>query len=225
VVDPDQSECNREVTESLIANFIVPQGTDVTETFETHHLTPKAGEVIKKYFVRDAAKPRNYKFTFDENGFYKTLKRRVAEKLKTVGKAKESRVSKLILDSNLIALFAFSFLAVRADSVMMRVLWTLLASQCMAWSANFAHNFMHQKDNWRMYTANISFLNFRDFRVFHVMSHHMFPNTITDLEVSIFEKPLQWLPYESKTKVSILISFLLTPIIWSLAFHKAAYLR
>jgi hypothetical protein len=76
----------------------------------------------------------------------------------------------------------------------MRVVWTLLAGQCMAWSANFAHNFMHQKDNWRMYTANISFFNFRDFRVFHVMSHHMFPNTITDLEVSNFEEPLQWLP-------------------------------
>lgn len=55
------------------------EGTDITEQFETHHITNKAPAVLKKYFVRDATLKRNYKFTYKDDGFYRTLKRRVAE--------------------------------------------------------------------------------------------------------------------------------------------------
>lgn len=57
------------------------KGIDITEQFETHHITTKAENVLKKFYVRDAVAPRNYKFTYAENGFYKTLKRRVRGKL------------------------------------------------------------------------------------------------------------------------------------------------
>lgn len=40
--------------------------------------------MIEKYKVREASKPRIYTLTLHENGFYKTLKKRVAQKLKTV---------------------------------------------------------------------------------------------------------------------------------------------
>lgn len=36
---------------------------------------------MERYHVRKAALPRNMKLTFAEDGFYKTLKRRVVEKL------------------------------------------------------------------------------------------------------------------------------------------------
>lgn len=57
------------------------EGCDITEQFETHHLTSKANQLIGKFYVRDAALPRNYKLTFNDDGFYRTLKRRVADQL------------------------------------------------------------------------------------------------------------------------------------------------
>lgn len=67
------------------------QGTDITELFEAHHISGTASKVLAKYRVRDAKEPRNYKFTFNDNGFYRTLKRRVHEKLKTVDRSVEAR--------------------------------------------------------------------------------------------------------------------------------------
>lgn len=61
------------------------QGTDITEAFEVHHINyAKAEHLLQDYRVRDAKLPRNFKFTFKETGFYRTLRRRVAEKLKTI---------------------------------------------------------------------------------------------------------------------------------------------
>lgn len=53
--------------------------------------------MIEKYKVRDAKKPRIYTLTLKEDGFYKTLKRRVAEKLKTIDKSPTIK-SKVILN-------------------------------------------------------------------------------------------------------------------------------
>lgn len=59
----------------------ITKGIDITEQFETHHITTKAENMLSKFYVRDAIAPRNYKYTYDENGFYKTLKRRVRAQL------------------------------------------------------------------------------------------------------------------------------------------------
>lgn len=68
--------------------FIFPhisQGTDITEAFEVHHINyAKAEHLLQDYRVRDAKLHRNFKFTFKETGFYRTLRRRIAEKLKTI---------------------------------------------------------------------------------------------------------------------------------------------
>lgn len=65
--------------------FCVFQGTDITEAFEVHHINyAKAEHLLKDYRVRGAKLPRNFKFTFKETGFYRTLRGRVAEKLKTL---------------------------------------------------------------------------------------------------------------------------------------------
>lgn len=72
------------------------QGTDITEAFEVKHLDhEKVGKVLRKYWVRDAKLPRNYKFTFKESGFYSTLRRRVAEKLKTINIKRSELISKV----------------------------------------------------------------------------------------------------------------------------------
>nr|P50266.1 RecName: Full=Cytochrome b5-related protein [Drosophila virilis]AAA85492.1 cytochrome b5 [Drosophila virilis] len=61
------------------------KGTDITEAFEAHHLTTAPEKMIAKYKVRDAYQ-RIYTLTLHEDGFYKTLKERVREKLKTIDK-------------------------------------------------------------------------------------------------------------------------------------------
>lgn len=67
------------------------QGTDITELFEAHHISTSVNKVLEKYKVRDAKQPRNYKFTFHETGFYRTLKRKVSAKLQTVDRSVEIR--------------------------------------------------------------------------------------------------------------------------------------
>ena len=47
-------------------------------------MTSVPAKMIEKYKVRQASKPRIYTLTLNEDGFYKTLKRRVADKLKTI---------------------------------------------------------------------------------------------------------------------------------------------
>lgn len=74
------------------------QGTDITEAFEVHHINyAKAEYLLQDYRVRDAKKPRNFRLTFKETGFYRTLRRRIAEKLKTVDSKKAEFMSKVKL--------------------------------------------------------------------------------------------------------------------------------
>jgi cytochrome b involved in lipid metabolism len=57
------------------------QGTDITELFETHHISRKAEFLLPNFYVRAAKQPRNYRTTFCDDGFYKTLREKVADQL------------------------------------------------------------------------------------------------------------------------------------------------
>lgn len=79
------------------------EGTDITEAFEVHHVyAEKAEKLLDNFYVREATQPRNFKLTFNENGFYRTFKRRAAEKLLTVNRTPEL-ISKVLLKFRLIA--------------------------------------------------------------------------------------------------------------------------
>lgn len=58
--------------------------TDITEAFEASHIVNvnKVETILAKYYVKDADHPRNSPYTFNEQGFYKTLKRRAEPILK-----------------------------------------------------------------------------------------------------------------------------------------------
>lgn len=63
------------------------EGHDITEAFLTHHLVmDKVEPFLKKYRVRETTRPRNVKLTFDEDGFYMTLRRKVIAKLPEIQK-------------------------------------------------------------------------------------------------------------------------------------------
>lgn len=73
------------------------KGLDITEAFNIHHLNMEKLEPwLQKYRVGDTKRPRNVKLTFEQNGFYMTLKRKVAAKLPEIMKRTKvhSKVSK-----------------------------------------------------------------------------------------------------------------------------------
>uniref|UniRef100_A0A1A9X0P9 Cytochrome b5 heme-binding domain-containing protein n=1 Tax=Glossina brevipalpis TaxID=37001 RepID=A0A1A9X0P9_9MUSC len=78
-----------------------------------------------------------------------------------------------------------------------------------------AHNYFHRRDNWQMYTFNFTLLNFLEWRISHVMSHHIFTNSLQDLEMSLFEPFLCWLPSEHyASKSQRILSILTQPIFY-----------
>lgn len=62
----------------------------------------------------------------------------------------------------------------------------------MTWTGICGHNYLHRRDNFRMYYINLIFHSFRDWRIGHVLSHHLFPNSLLDMELYAFEPFLVW---------------------------------
>jgi hemerythrin len=193
------------------------KGCDITEQFETHHIDTKKVELIlNKYYVRDANMPRNYKFTYADDGFYRTLKTRIAKKMKDVD-YEPMKISKIIHDILLGLVFASAILAIKDRNIFIAVLSGIFVH----WLSVVAHNFFHQKDNWRMMTFNFSLLNYRDWRVSHAISHHIYTNSYYDMEISMFEPFSQWLP-RPKSFIMKLIMTVISPIVWSVLCFASA---
>lgn len=142
------------------------QGIDVTEAFEAYHISDKASKVLAKYYIREAVTARNYKLTFNENGFYRTLKRRVAEKMDTIDNSVLWK-SKMILNLDLFLLFLTAIFAMRVGNIFVILPLLLASGLFLACLNSISHNFIHQKNNWQMYTANLSLIGWRDWRIFH----------------------------------------------------------
>uniref|UniRef100_A0A182QP90 Cytochrome b5-related protein n=1 Tax=Anopheles farauti TaxID=69004 RepID=A0A182QP90_9DIPT len=166
------------------------KGTDITEAFETHHISQRAERMLPKFYVRQATQPRNVKLTFHEHGFYRTLKRRIRAQLDLVDPAPKAH-SRRIVDALIGTVLITAYLAVRFESFIVG----LACAICVNATIIAAHNFLHQRENWRMFVFNIAFLSFREWRVSHVISHHLYPNSVLDMEISSFEPFLCFLPW------------------------------
>lgn len=197
----------------------ITKGVDITEQFETHHITGKAEQLLIKYYVKEAALPRNYNLTFNENGFYKTLKRRVADKYEDLNK-KPMKTSKIISDLMLGLVFTSAVLAVKDKNSFLAVLSGLF----LWWMLVIAHNFFHQKNNWRMFCFNLTLLNYREWRISHAMSHHLYTNSYYDLEITMFEPFLNWIPHP-KTNTEKVLSIIMSPLVWTLLVPFTAIQR
>ncbi|KAK9739690.1 Fatty acid desaturase [Popillia japonica] len=188
------------------------EGTDITEAFEAHHISTIPEKLLPLYFVRKATTPRNSPFTFEEDGFYKTLKARVRKDLEDVPKQPEKR-SKNLADILFISFMVTSWITVRDESYIMGFLSGLfLTMTCIA-----AHNFFHQRDNFRMYYFDFTMMSSRNWRISHALSHHIYTNTVYDLEISSLEPFLQYLP----TKKNYIIrygSWLYSPIFYAFIY-------
>ncbi|OXA47486.1 cytochrome b5-related protein [Folsomia candida] len=174
------------------------KGMDITEAFESAHVIGggKVNQILAKYYVKDVNFKRNSPFTFKEDGFYKTLKRRVEPVLKEIGTGFSPEILRL-QDSLALGYVTFALLGVWSGSKLLQILAGILLGMCSIGG----HNFLHKADNWRQYYFDLSPLSSFEFRLTHHMSHHMFPNTILDFEVQTAEPLIQWLPSPSKNFV------------------------
>ncbi|XP_055547327.1 cytochrome b5-related protein-like [Wyeomyia smithii] len=185
------------------------KGTDITEAFETHHISNVAEMFLPTYKVRMAKEPRNIRLTFDEKGFYRTLKGRVAERLDGLDLHRK-RHSEIIQDSLVAVSFFLAFLAVNLNSILLAI----VCGFAICWVMNCAHNFFHRRDNWRILVYNMVFLSYREQRISHVLSHHMYPNSVIDLEITLFEPFLCWLP-EPLGFFKRYVSWIYEPVVFS----------
>ncbi|XP_055372163.1 cytochrome b5-related protein-like [Condylostylus longicornis] len=165
------------------------RGTDITEAFEIHHISIIPENMINKFKIRDAKEPRNITLTLNDDGFYKTLKKRVRDKLKSIDYHPSSR-SDLLHTGLLLATFLTAIMSVILNSNFM----TIIASFLLCWTVISSHNYFHRRDNWRMYCFNLGLMNVNDWRISHALSHHIYTNSFHDLEISMFEPYFMWIP-------------------------------
>lgn len=127
---------------------------------------------MENYCVGVATQERNYRYTFDDNGFYKTLKRKIEQKMKTVDKSVEIK-PKIIHDITLVAfLMSVVFVSRVQPNDYVNVNYiapVIIAGLLLEWLVSMSHNFLHKADNWRMYTGNLSMAATRDMRIFHIL--------------------------------------------------------
>lgn len=165
--------------------IVVTQGTDITEAFVTSHLNDSADAILAKYYCKPATDVRNSPYTFHPDGFYMTLKKRVQHYIKThphewsAGRIRSVRVQNALLAA-LCALFCLT-------AYWQSVALAALTGFVLALSTNCAHNFYHQRDNWRMRMWDLSLQSSYEWRITHALSHHVYPNTIADYEVAMTE--------------------------------------
>jgi hypothetical protein len=65
----------------------------------------------------------------------------------------------------------------------------------------------------------------RDWRVGHAMSHHLFPNSLLDLDISMFAPLFKFLPDPSKTWWGRYGPWIYSPLVYSIMFYGHMFLR
>lgn len=120
-------------------------------------------------------------------------------------------IPQLISDGLFVATLFTAIASIRFDSLLLAVISGLLNT----WTAVCGHNFFHQRDNFRMRYFNLSYMSYRDWRITHAMSHHMFPNSLLDVEVMLFEPIFCWTPSDKiKNTFQRYGSWFYAPVIW-----------
>lgn len=194
------------------------RGTDVTEAFFTHHVSQTAEALLPSFLVRPASAPRNSPFTFHRDGFYMQLRERARKVLHNTSAqeiAAARQRSRTLMDLLAVSALLTCSLAASFNSYLIGAVGGLLVSL----TASAAHNFFHQKHNWRRYYFDLSLMSSREWMVSHALSHHLFPNTIQDLEITFFEPLISFLPYIDKSFVVRYVSWFYNLVLYATTGH------
>ncbi|XP_021912902.1 cytochrome b5-related protein-like isoform X1 [Zootermopsis nevadensis] len=65
----------------------------------------------------------------------------------------------------------------------------------------------------------------RNWRISHALSHHLYTNSLLDLELAIFEPLLQWVPHRNKSIFVRYVSWLYSFILYTVLFHSNIVIR
>lgn len=198
------------------------QGTDITELFESSHPNiEKAKQLLPKYLARkvDPKQGRNTSaLTFHPDGFYCTLRSRVWEVLKNNGGGAASW--DMLAFHDILLLTVLSTLACMMlplyDDPACWVTIAFVGGFLLSCLGSVGHNFFHHKDNWRMYSWDLTLYSSYEWRITHGYSHHNYPNSILDFEISAMEPFIYWLP-EEKNAIRRTFSFVFLQILSCLA--------
>ncbi|RZF44379.1 hypothetical protein LSTR_LSTR007954 [Laodelphax striatellus] len=171
------------------------KGLDITEAYESSHLNPDVDLILKKFYVRDAKTPRNSPYTMEPGGFFRTLKSRVYEEMKTMQTGTKMRYLMCEITTGSLS-----------GDLEYLVKWL-----CMLLFMGKYGQIRHSK--------------IRDWRITHSLSHHIYTNTYHDLEMMMMEPFLQWLPKEDKSWIARNLSWLYTPVVYLCVYHGQAIIR
>eukprot|EP00930_Biecheleria_cincta_P048947 TRINITY_DN3419_c0_g1_i1.p1 TRINITY_DN3419_c0_g1~~TRINITY_DN3419_c0_g1_i1.p1 ORF type:complete len:795 (-),score=113.39 TRINITY_DN3419_c0_g1_i1:68-2452(-) len=159
------------------------KGQDVTEAFEVHHINmTKAQAFLNRMYVKDADEGYVGRYVWDDEGFFRTLKRRVS---KVFGTRPDG-----LPDTGPTPYFlGLCCFAIAAHFVTFGVMlcWpcvplAILAGFTLQTFHGIGHNALHMKDNIWMYAYDFCGWKHHKHRTSHALSHHLFPNTALDLE-------------------------------------------
>eukprot|EP00047_Mylnosiga_fluctuans_P007938 m.5468 g.5468 ORF g.5468 m.5468 type:complete len:437 (-) comp2008_c0_seq1:94-1404(-) len=193
------------------------RGTDCTAEFEVHHIhETKVLPLLRKYHVRacpDAAKIAAY--TFEENGFYKTLKRAVAAEF--AGECGPTPAM-YALSALAVALWALAFLNMLSAQT---ALSAIIAGIALYPMFGVGHNWFHMRNTLWRYAFDLTCFGHHDWRISHAISHHVFPNLDVDIEASFVEPFLTFMRDQKPNLPGVLLVWVLfTMLIAPLEFAR-----
>ena len=189
------------------------EGIDITEAFEASHPTnpKKLHAILKKYLVKTTDQPRISRFTFKDDGFYRTLKRKAEPILKRVGTGPSLSITSL--QDSLLILFLSSMVV---SGITDNLFITILSGVFLGMVFSLSHNFFHQKPSWRMYVWDLSLLSSRDWRITHAFSHHLYTSTFYDVELAGWEPFAVFIPATAKNTIQKVLAPFYIPILYAL---------
>lgn len=121
--------------------------------------------------------------------------------------------SQFYVDTLFVLTLLTAVLAQRCQSSMLAILFGFF----LTWTAICGHNFLHMRDNYRMLYFNLIFMSYRDWRISHVLSHHLYPNSLLDIELKVVEPLLVWFP-RPKNFIQRYVSYIYSPLFYSLLY-------
>lgn len=66
-----------------------------------------------------------------------------------------------------------------------------------------------------MFYFNLLFMSYRDWRISHVLSHHIYPNSLLDIELVALEPFMVYVPSKSaKNFIQRYVSYAYSPIVY-----------
>ena len=121
------------------------------------------------------------------------------------------------IDGLFILVLITAVLAQRFQSVTL----ALLCGLFYTWCGISGHNYLHQRDTYRMYYINILFMNYRNWRITHALSHHLYPNSLLDFELTDMEPFFVYVPSkDAKNFVQRYVSYVYTPFVYCFFFPR-----